>query len=421
LTDPGNPMVTTPEKHGILAAWQYHHYRLLWSSAFGTYVGRWAEMVVVSWLVLELTDSPLLVGLVGAVRTAPMFLGPYCGTIADRYDRRRILMTAQITWAAASLVITGLFFTSMLEVWHLFVLTFIGGLSFTFDFSTRYAAASEIVGSQHLLPAVSLLFVAMGTTSIFGPLLGGSLLGLIGPAGCFALITGSFLWSYFMLLLMKIKAPERSKTGGSTWKNLVLGLRYVKNDRALLALVLLAALANLLIFPYWFTLMPLFASNIFHTGPTGFGLLMAAIGLGHATGSVIISVLPDTFNKGWLVIRTMALWSILLLVFTGIRLFPLSIVLLVFVGTAQGMSMSLVQSLLLLWSSHEMRGRVSGLRAFAISTLPFGNLAAGAAAGVWGAPLVLVVISCASVLITVIIALWANELRHRGKAFYQPL
>ncbi|MFC1963794.1 MFS transporter [Chloroflexota bacterium] len=414
-------MVITTEQHGFLAAWQYHHYRFLWFSTLGTHIGRWAEMVVVSWLVLELTNSPFLVGLLGACRTAPMFLGPFCGTIADRYDRRRILMIAQLTWATASLIVMGLFFTSGLETWHLFVFTFIGGLSYTFDFSTRYATASDIVKNRHLVTAISLLMVATAGTSIFGPLLGGSLLGIIGDGGCFALISASFLGSYFMLLPMRITAPERARTGDSTWQNLVYGLRYVKNDRALLALILFAALANLLIFPYWFTLIPLFARDVFNMGPTGFGQLMAAIGLGFTIGSLTTGVLPHTSNKGLLVIGTMTAWSILLLFFATSRLLPFSMLLLVFVGIAQGMSMSLIQSLLVLWSSEEMRGRVSGLRAFAISTLPFGNLIAGSGASLWGAPSVLAMISCASILIIIIIAIWANELRNRSKAFGQTL
>jgi predicted MFS family arabinose efflux permease len=411
------PLLIITERRGFLDAWQYHHYRLLWFSALGTNIGRWTETLVVSWLVLELTSSPFLVGLLGTCRFAPMFLGPFCGTIADRYDRRHILMTVQLTYAAASLIVMGLFFTSRLDVWHLFAFSLVGGLSYTFDFATRYATALDIVRSHHLVAAISLLLVATACTTIFGPLLGGSLLGLIGTGGCFALIAASFFGSYFMLLPMKISVSERVKTADSTWQNLVDGFHYVKNDRALLALIFLAALANLLLFPYWYTLMPMFARDIFNMGPTGFGQLMASIGLGYTIGSFAIGALPHTLNKGQLVIVTMTIWSVLLLIFATSRLFQLSMLLLVFVGAAQGMSMALIQSLLFLWSSEEMRGRISGVRAFAISTLPLGNLITGAGASLWGAPLMLVIISSASILITALIAIWATELRNRSKAF----
>ncbi len=410
-------MVITTERQGFLAAWQYHHYRLLWVSTLSTYIGRWTETMGVSWLVLELTDSPFLVGLLGACRFAAMFLGPFCGTISDRHDRRRILIIVQLTLAVASLIMMGLFFTSRIEVWHLFVFTLIGGVGFTLDFSTRYATASDIVKSGHLVSAISLLLVATGSTTIFGPLLGGSLLGLIGTGGCFALMATGFLESFFTLLPMKVTVPERAKTGDSTWQNVVAGLHYIKNDKALLALIFLAALANLLIFPCWYTLIPLFARDIFNTGASGFGQLLAAIGLGATLGPLATGALPRTLNKGQMVIVISTIWPVLLLIFAASRLLPLSILLLIFAGAAQGMSMALIQSLLLIWSSAEMRGRVSGVRAFAISALPLGSLITGAGASLWGAPLMLAIVSSASILITILIAIWATGLRNRSKAF----
>ena len=102
-------MLIAAEGQGFLAAWGYRDYRLLWVCTLGIYIAHWIETVVVSWLVLELTDSPFLVGLVGACRFAAMFLGPFCGTISDRYDRRRILIVVQLALTVASLIIMGLF------------------------------------------------------------------------------------------------------------------------------------------------------------------------------------------------------------------------------------------------------------------------------------------------------------------------
>lgn len=406
-------MAVITERHGFLSAWRYPEYRLLWLSALGTYIGRWIETIVGAWLVLELTDSPFLVGLLGACRFASMLLGPYCGTIADRFNRRQILIAAQVMYATGSLIIMMLFLTSQLEVWHLFVFTFVGGLCYTFDFSTRYAAAADIVKRHHLVAAVSLLLVASGSTSILGPLLGGSLLGIIGASGCFALVAASFLLSFLVLLPMKITAPARPTTQESMWESLVAGLRYIKKDRTLLALILLAALINLFIFPYWFTLMPIFARDILHTGASGYGQLMAAIGLGFAVGPLITASLPSSVNKGKLLIAVTFAWPVVLMIFAVSRLFPLSMVLLVFTGIVQGMAITLIQSLLLMWSSEEMRGRVSGARAFAIGTLPLGNLLTGAGASLWGAPTMLLINVSAAILITILVTIWASELLKR--------
>lgn len=406
-------MAVITERHGFLSAWRYPEYRLLWLSALGTYIGRWIETIVGAWLVLELTDSPFLVGLLGACRFASMLLGPYCGTIADRFDRRQILIAAQVTYATGSLIIMTLFLTSQLEVWHLFAFTFVGGLCYTFDFSTRYAAAADIVKRHHLVAAVSLLLVASGSTGILGPLLGGSLLGIIGASGCFALVAASFLLSFLVLLPMKITAPARPTTQESMWESLVAGLRYIKKDRTLLALILLAALINLFIFPYCFTLMPIFARDILHTGASGYGQLMAAIGLGFAVGPLITASLPSSVNKGKLLIAVTFAWPVVLMIFAVSRLFPLSMVLLVFTGIVQGMAITLIQSLLLMWSSEEMRGRVSGARAFAIGTLPLGNLLTGAGASLWGAPTMLLINVSAAILITILVTIWASELLKR--------
>lgn len=401
------------KQQGFLSAWRYRDFRFLWVCTLGIYIGHWIEIVIVSWLVLELTDSPFLVGLLGACRFAAMFLGPFCGTIADRHDRRLILILVQLALAAASLVVMGLFLASRLEAWHLFAFTLAGSIGFTLNFSTLYATASDIVNRSNLVSAISLLMVATGITTIMGPLLGGSLLGMIGGGGCFALMAASSLLSFFMLLPMKVSVPERQQGDDSVWENLVAGLRYIKDDNALLALILLAALANLLILPYRYTLIPLFARDIFNTGASGFGHLLAAVGFGATLGSIATAALPHTRNKGRLLIIISIVWPALLMILAGIRLLPLSILLFIVAGVAQGISMALIQSLLLMWSSASMRGRVSGIRAFAISTLPLGNLLTGAGASLWGAPLTLMVVSAASVLITAVIAVWATQLRHR--------
>jgi len=197
------------------------------------------------------------------------------------------------------------------------------------------------------------------------------------------------------------------------WQNLVAGLRYISKDKPLLALILIAALVNLFVFPYWFTLIPVFARDILHTGASGYGQLMAAIGLGYMLGPLITASLPGFANKGKLLIAVTIVWPTVLMFFSASRLFPLSLVLLVFTGIAQGVSMALIQSLLLMWSSEEMWGRVSGARAFAIGTLPLGNLLTGAGASLWGAPTMLVINASASILITVLITIWASELLKR--------
>ncbi len=402
-------ITTTEEPHSLLPAFGYSQYRLLWFSAFCTNIGRWIETTIGAWLVLGLTNSPLLVGLLGTCRFASMLLGPLFGALSDRFSRRFILLSVQVIYGTAALIIFLLLYLSQLEIWHLFMFTLVGGLSFAFDYSTRYAVAADIVKNNHIFSAASSLMAITGITSALGPLLGGTLLEVIGESGSFALISASFLLSFLLLLPMKIEtlAP---RIHGSIWQSLISGLLYIRRDRVLFSLILIAALVNLFVFPYLFTLMPIFARDILHTGATGFGQLMAAVGLGYVVGSLLTGSLPQFVNKGKLLIIAVISWPVVLLIFSASHLFLLSVILLVFTGVAQGISMALIQSILLINASEEMRGRVSGTRAFAVGALPLGTLLTGYGAGLLGAPTVLIINSLASIVITIFIAVWASEL-----------
>lgn len=400
--------VTT--RRGFFAVWSYTDYRKLWISGMGTYIGRWIETVVGSWLVLQLTGSPALVGLLGACRFAAMLLGPLCGTISDRYERKRILLIVQTAYGVAALSMAALFLTGYLATWHIFVFTIIAGAGFTMDYSARYAAAADIVKREHLVNAVSFMYMAMGSTSVFGPLIGGSLLEIIGPTNMFAFIAICFLFSFLMLVTIKIPKLDKPPYTGSMWKNIIDGVSYIRKDRIKLALILIAALVNLFVFPYWYTLIPLFAHDILYTTASGYGQLMAATGFGTATGSMIVATLPTEYNKGKLFVFSVIAWPLFLVVFATSKVFALSAFLLILAGCSQGIAMALIQYMLLSTSSEDMRGRVVGVRAFAVGTMPLGNLMAGIGAGLWGLPAMQYINSTASILITFIIVYWAKEI-----------
>lgn len=389
----------------FLPAFNYPKYRLLWFSTICYYMGRWIETAVGAWLVLQLTNSPFLVGLLGGCRFIAMLFGPFCGTIADRINRRAILFAVLVVYGSAALIIFLLFYWSRLEVWHLFAFTVIGGIAHTFDYSTRYAIAADIVKNEHIVSAASLIMMATGITQLFGPLIGGKLLEVIGASGCFALITASFVLSFLLLLPMKITNLNRPFCE-STWKNLVSGIVYVISNKVLLSFILLAVLANLLIFPYWFTLMSVFARDILHVGASGYGQLMASVGLGSFIGSLLISALPQSATNSKLLFVATIVWPAILLIFSSSTNFGGSIILLIFIGIAQGISMTLIQSLILTNSSEEMRGRVSGARACAVGVLPLGNLITGYGADLLGAPAVLIIDSSIAIVVTILIAVW---------------
>ena len=176
----------------------------------------------------------------------------------------------------------------------------------------------------------------------------------------------------------------------------------------------MAALVNLFIYPYSYTLMPIFARNILGTGSSGFGQLMAGVGLGAILGSLAVGSLPQFTNRGKFLVGSIMAWPVVLMVLSFSRSFSLSMALLIMAGIAQGISMALVQALLLIRSTDEMRGRVSGARAFAISTLSLGTFLTGYEATLWGAPMALIINSSVFIVITTLMVAWAPELaRHK--------
>lgn len=371
-------------------------------------------MVVGAWLVLELTNSPFLVGLLGTCRFASTVLGPFCGAVCDRVNQRSVLLAVQGVYGSAALVLLALFASGRIEAWHLFAFTVIGGLCFTFDFSARYSVAAGIVKENHILSSISLLQVANGLTSVVGPLIGGGLLEVIGGTGCFALIAASFAFSCVALVPLKASVRAEREHQGSIWKELLSGLRYIRDDRLLLSLVSIAALVNLFIYPYSYALMPIFARNILGTGSGGFGQLMAGIGLGAILGSLAVGSLPQFMSRGKLLVCSLLTWPAALIVLSFSRSFSWSMALLVIAGVAQGVSMALVQALLLIRSTDEMRGRVSGARAFAISTLSLGTFVTGYEAALWGTPMALVINSTIFIAIMIVMVARAPEMaRHK--------
>jgi MFS family permease len=398
----------------FLPALSYPQYRYLWLSGLSTWVGRWIEMVVGAWLVLELTNSPFLVGLLGTCRFASTVLGPFCGTVCDRLNQRTVLLAVQAVYGGAALVLLALFTSARIETWHLFAFTFLGGLCFTFDFSARYSIAAGIVEENHIVSSISLLQVANGITSVAGPLIGGSLLEVIGAAGCFALIAASFVLSFLTLLPLTTPAGAERDTQSCIWKELLSGLRYIKDDRLLLSLISTAALVNLFIYPYTYTLMPIFARTVLGTGSSGFGLLMAAVGLGAILGSLVVGSLPPFAHRGKFLVGAIMSWPVILVTLSFSRSFSFSMAFLILAGIAQGISMAIVQALLLIRSTDEMRGRVSGARAFAISTLSMGTFLTGYEAALWGAPQALLINSSVFIIIMTLMLFWAPGLiRHK--------
>ncbi len=398
---------------GLLSALFYRNYRYLWASTLGVATVASVEQVVLGWLVLELTNSPALVGVVAACRFAGMGLAPFGGALADRFNRRRILLLMQVAGILYALTFVTLYYTSLLQTWHIFALALFIGVVRGFDNTTRTAGVADTVESRHWTSAVGLLLVSMSITVVIGSLTAGYLFKAIGPGGCFAVMAGAFLFAGLMLFPIGFVVKVKAASQESVWKSVLTGARYIIDDKGLSALMLLATIANLFAFPCTIGIMPVFARDVLHLGSDGLGWLIAAEGVGGLIGALFISSLGKFRHKGWFLIAAMLAWPLLLGIFSLLRLLYISLALLVIAGIARVTAMGFIQVLLLAWSSEEVRGRVMGVRVFVIIMLMVGNLLSGAGASLWGSAIVFQVNALLCIVTTVFTIVWAPVLYRR--------
>jgi MFS family permease len=400
-------------RHGLLAAFHYPNYRYLWGSGLVVFVVYSIYTLVIGWLVLELTNSPSLVGLVAACRFLGTGLGPFFGTLADRFDRRRILIVTRVIASAFALTFVALYYTSLLEVWHIFVLALFGGIVGAFGYTTFSTMLPDTVESRNLSSAVGMQMLGFSTALMIGPAVGGYLYEHIEAGGCFAVIAAAYLFSCLLILPLRLVDKEKPAHQESVWKSLIGGIHYIVKDRSISALIVMVAIANLFVWPCVVSIMPVFARDVLHLEASGLGWLSAAAGLGGLIGAVVASSLGRFKRKGRLIIIALIAWSVFLVFFSSSRSFPISLALLVGVGIFQMSTFTIIQLLLLSWTAGVVRGRVIGVRQLAVVMSPMGSIFLGFGADLWGVATAIMISASACILVTILTALWAPELRRR--------
>jgi MFS family permease len=404
----------------FIAALLNRNFRYLWLSFTCASFAQRMDGVVLGWLVLELTDSAFFVGLIGALRFGGALLGPLTGVVADRCDRRRLLIVSLLLLSSIVLVLCALVALRRLEVWHLFVGTTLWGVLWAIHQPAQQSLQADVLGGRLLVNGISLTNTAMNAASIAGPAFAGVLLACCGATtGNTAAATAmpGVLWSYLILLglhllqllfyaLVRLEHRPVAVIRTSIWQNVLAGLRYSCGDPGLWTPLVLAGMVNMVAFPLQFGLLPIFAREVFSVGAAGLGLLGAAIGIGSFAGSLLMAALGTLPYAGrWMLIGT-TLWLGLLIVFALTPVYHVALGVLVLLGIAQTISLTNMSILLLGLASGEMRGRVMGLRSLAVAPLFPGGVLAGAAAGSIGVPITTLLCGVIGLVIVVCVAPW---------------
>ena len=369
-----------PKTVGVLADAQF---RALIISQATFDLGIFMRSTANSWVIFELTQSQLWVGLVAGVRAIPiLFFALAGGVISDRLGRRNLMMFAGILIAASSAVTALLISSELLVAWHMLAVSVLGGIGAALYGPAFYALIADIVRSNQLTRANGILSVAQTTGEMFGPVIVGFVIAVSGAHTIFWLVVGGN--AVGLMLLLRVREPERADADGSGEKpsfasQFVEGLRYARDTPPLLWLTLLVIAQNLFGVAI-FALMPVYAQDVLEIGPTGFGLMGGVFGAGMLIGAVYVSLRGIHRRHAYVMLIMGIFWDSGMIVFGYSRSVPLSLGALFVMGL---ISMPWVTAVLTMFqqaATDKMRGRVMSLYVIAIGAFPLGCLFGGAVA-----------------------------------------
>jgi MFS family permease len=399
-----------------LRALQHPNYRLFIAGQLVSLIGTWMQMVAQGWLVYRLTGSALLLGLIGFASQIPVFvMSPVGGVVADRWDRRRVLLLTQAAMMVLAFVLAALSLTGAVRIWHLFVLSTLLGVANAVDMPTRQAFVVEMVGKADLGNAIALNSSMVNGARLVGPALAGVLVAAVGEGWCFFLNGVSFLAVIAGLAAMRLPAAQPAAPAAGVVARVVEGFRFVAQTPPIRDLLLLLGCMSLMGMPYT-VLMPIVADGILHGGPRAYGLLMSASGVGALAGAVALAAKREMRGLfRWTALGAAGFGAFLIL-FAASRVLWLSVALLVPAGFAMMVQMASCNTLIQAMVPDRLRGRVMAVYAMMFLGMgPFGALLAGALAHPLGVPVTVAIGGTACVIGSAIFAWRLPRLRPQAR------
>ncbi len=384
-------METTTPNATRFAALRYKNFTLLWAGLIVSNVGTWMQNVAQGWLVLQLTHSPLWLGLLGLSFALPMIVLPLVGgAVVDRVHRVRLLYFTQTSQMLIAFVLAALTWFGTINVWHILMASFLGAALLAFDNPARQALIPDLVPPHDLLNALSLNSATYNGAALLGPALAGALLGPLGAGTLFFINGVSYLAVIVALMAMRDVRTHSGARRASIRESMSAGLAYAWRDRLILSLLVLSALAAFFGRSYQ-TLLPIFADDIWHGGPEAYGLLLSAAGAGALVGAFGLASIKQVPRQGRLMIVSGLLFSVFLSVFALSPWLVLGTVMMFTGAVATTIFGTIIATFIQVATPNELRGRVMSLYAITLIGLPsLGALGSGAVAdllgGVQGAP-----------------------------------
>jgi MFS family permease len=356
-------------------------------------IGTWMQSVAMSWLVWRLTQSSLLLGLVGFSSQVPAFiLAPFAGVLIDRWNRRRVLLVTQTLAMLQAFALAALTLTGTVTVWLIVVLSVFIGFVNAFDMPTRQAFVVEMVENREDLPnAIALNSSMFNGARLVGPSIAGVLIALVGEGLCFFFNGVSFLAVIVALLAMRVVPHKARAAQQAMLEGLKEGFDHAFGFAPIRSILLLIAIVGLMGMPFT-VLMPVFATEVLHGGADTLGFLTASVGVGALSGAIYLASRRSVLGLGRIAVAAAATFGLGLVAFSQSRMLWLSMLLLFVAGFGMIVQMASSNTIIQTIVDEDKRGRIMSFYTMSfMGTAPFGSLIAGGLADRFGAPFAVMV------------------------------
>lgn len=372
----------------VFRSLKYRNYRFFFSGQSISLIGTWMQRIAMPWLVYHMTGSALLLGVVGFAGQIPSFLlSPVAGVLTDRWSRYRVLLATQIISLIQAGLLAGLCLAGVIQIWEIVVLSVFLGCVNAFDVPARHSFVIDMVEKKEDLGnGIALNSLMFNGARLIGPSIAGVMLATAGEGICFLLNAISYIFVIVSLLMMRLNLKESKRNETRILKELSEGLRYTFGYAPIKHLLILLSISSLMGMSYS-VLMPVFAKEILHGGSHTYGFLMGAAGFGALLGALFLASRESVLKLGRIVPASAILFGAGLIGLSFSRIFPISLILMIFIGLGMMMQAAASNTILQTITDDDKRGRVMSFYTMAImGTAPFGSLMAGGLAKVIGTP-----------------------------------
>jgi MFS family permease len=403
----------------IFSSLESSNYRLYFTGQSISLIGTWMQTVAMGWLVYRLTGSVFLLGVVGFTSQIPsFFLSPFAGVLIDRFNRRRIMMAAQILFMIQALLFALLVLFGLITVWHIIVLSLLFGFITAIDAPVRQALVIDLIDNPLLLGnAIALNSTMFNGARLFGPAIAGLFIAWLGEGFCFLLNAISYIAVIAALAMMKITKQSKTHKTENFKEEFKEGARYAFGFPPIKILLILLGIVSFFALPFT-TLMPAYAGDILKGGSHTLGFLMSASGAGALTGALYLASRKTVLGLGKLIAFNTIIFGIVLLGIAFSSILWLSLLFMFFGGLTMITTIASINTLVQTLVDEDKRGRVMSFYAMMLMGMnPIGNFCAGSIASAVGIPITLF----SAGIITIVTGIWFSQIRANLRQFTTPI